>query len=355
VTVVIPTRDRLCLLERALKTVFVQEGVEIEVVVVDDGSTDGTEQWLRTLGDARLRCVRNSVSIGVAAARNRGIDAATMPWVAFLDDDDMWSPRKLVAQLDALRDRQGARWCLSAAAVADDQLRLYRNHQPPEPDGLETLLLTRNAVPGGCSGVLVQTDLVREVGGFDPSLSMMADWDLWIRLARVAPAAIVTDPLVCYVLHGANMSRDVVRSEREFAAVAAKHAARRAELGVELDRGTELWIARSAALGGARLAAARRYAALAVRMRDRTLVSTMVRALCGPEVFTRTLRRRACNLDPARRAPALATLAEVRAVTTAPLRTVAPPPRGAAPGARGPRRPPAEAATLPGRDGGGRT
>ena len=101
VTVVLPTRDRWPLLSRALASVFAQEAVTLEVVVVDEDSTDETPRKLATIADERLRVVRNSPARGVAAARNRGIGEARGSWTAFLDDDDVWAPHKLRTQLEA--------------------------------------------------------------------------------------------------------------------------------------------------------------------------------------------------------------------------------------------------------------
>src|SRR5919109_858912 len=96
VTVVIPTKDRWDLLSTAaLPSALGQEDVDLEVVVVDDGSTDETPDHVVGLRDPRLRIVRHDRSLGVAQARNAGIRAANSDWIAFLDDDDVWAPRKL--------------------------------------------------------------------------------------------------------------------------------------------------------------------------------------------------------------------------------------------------------------------
>ena len=95
VTVVIPTRNRSRLLPVAVSSALGQEDVEVEVVVVDDASTDDTQKVLADLADERLEVVRLSSRQGVSRARNIGIAAAGAGWLAFLDDDDIWAPRKL--------------------------------------------------------------------------------------------------------------------------------------------------------------------------------------------------------------------------------------------------------------------
>src|SRR5439155_20114090 len=108
VSVVIPRRNRWPLLAaHALPSALCQEEVELEVIVVDDGSTDGTPSRLELLADSRLHVRPLEKSRGVAAARNAGIEEARGEWIAFLDDDDLWSPRKLRTHVDALG---GAAW-----------------------------------------------------------------------------------------------------------------------------------------------------------------------------------------------------------------------------------------------------
>src|SRR2546421_10333643 len=107
ISVVIPTRNRRALVSRALTTVLGQRNVDIEVFVVDEGSSDGTAELVRSLADSRVTVVRHETPKGVANARNAGLARARAPWVAFLDDDDVWAPDKLALQRDAAT---GARW-----------------------------------------------------------------------------------------------------------------------------------------------------------------------------------------------------------------------------------------------------
>src|SRR5438128_8506232 len=97
VTVVVPTKDRRQVLDVALRSILAQEGVDVRVVVVDDGSSDGTAAWLADL-DPRVEVVRHDTPTGAAAARNDGLDRVTTDWGAFCDDDDVWAPTKLAKQ-----------------------------------------------------------------------------------------------------------------------------------------------------------------------------------------------------------------------------------------------------------------
>ena len=109
VTVVIPTHNRKELLRYALMSALRQEGVALEVIVVDDGSSDGTAEMLAALTDRRVRVVHHETAQGVSAARNRGIEEARGEWIAFLDDDDLWAPDKLRLQLESAT-KSGRRW-----------------------------------------------------------------------------------------------------------------------------------------------------------------------------------------------------------------------------------------------------
>ena len=235
VSVVIPTRNRQHLIADAVGYALDQPGVTVEVVVVDDASDDGTGDVLAEIDDQRLRVVRRRERGRLAAARNSGIGAASGRWVAFLDDDDLWSPDKLRLQLAAV-EGSGAGFAYGGAVTVDDDLEPLHLWRQPEPKELLRELLALNVLPAGASNVLVRTALVRELGGFDPALSHTADWDMWIRLARATKAASVPEVVVAYRLHESQESRREQEMVAELDVLEAKFRALRAELGVELDR-----------------------------------------------------------------------------------------------------------------------
>jgi glycosyltransferase involved in cell wall biosynthesis len=236
VSVVMPTHNRADRLMWALRSVLDQDHRSIEVIVVDDGSRDRTREVLAAVDDPRLRPIHLSPNGGVAAARNAGIAAATGRWVAFIDDDDYWLPTKLSAQIEAMRSTD-ARWCITSALEVSPSLEpLAFAHVSP---GMTSeWLLGSNVIPGGCSGVMVERALVVETGGFDTSLSMFADWELWTRLIIAAgPPAMVHAPQVLYVVHPGQMSADQSRSERELATIRDRfREQRRSERGGSGDR-----------------------------------------------------------------------------------------------------------------------
>jgi len=225
VSVVIPTRDRWPLLETsALPAALSQREVDHEVIVVDDGSSDGTAERVGRLGDPKVRVQRLVRSAGVSSARNAGIQIARGTWLAFLDDDDIWSPHKLREQIDAALAAGGG-FAYSAAVVTDEDRRVIDFQPSPDLQTLARMLPRENVVPGGCSNVVVRRDLVERLGGFDERLAIFADWDLWLRLSSVTSAVPCAAVHVGYLQHARGMIvADADRLLEELEYLAAKHA-----------------------------------------------------------------------------------------------------------------------------------
>jgi glycosyltransferase involved in cell wall biosynthesis len=283
VSVVVATRDRLPLLQLALRSVARQRDVHIETVVVDDASSDATAQAVTGRGDARVRVVRHERSLGVSGARNTGIAQARGRWVAFLDDDDVWSPDKLAAQL-AAAERQGRRWAVSGAVCVDDALRVLVGEPPLSPEQMVADLGRYNTVPVGASNVVVRRDVLDEVGHFDRRLRHMADWELWIRLARTGLPAVVPRPHVAYRLHLAaatiGTAHDPVEPITELDLITRRH-------GIPADRAAVYrWIGWSALRAGRRRTAVAAYAR-AARDGDRKSLARAALAVVHPGVGRR--------------------------------------------------------------------
>jgi len=297
VTVVIPTHNRVRLLRQTLASALAQTGVKCEVVVVDDGSTDGTVGYLESVPDPRLRFITRAMGNGVSQARNAGLEAARHEWVAFLDDDDLWAPDKLRAQLDAAVD--GCGWVTVGAVDVDDHLVVTGGARPPVAQKDTPRLLLANIVPGGGSGTMVRTELARSLGGFDPALSTLADWDMWIRLSLVSDMASVPRPLVAYRLHGHSMSHTDDRFLDELAEVCGKHARLSARWDVEpAETGYLHWYADNLLRAGA-VGQARTQMRTLVRRRPgpRALIGLGL-AHAAPELLVRLKARRRLRRTP---------------------------------------------------------
>ena len=305
VSVVIPTRDRWHLLSRhALPSALGQEGVTVEVIVVDDGSTDGTPDRVAALGDPRVRLVRDGGSRGAAAARNAGVAEARSEWIAFLDDDDLWAPDKLALQLDVLG---GADWGYTGAVVVDASLTPIDELPLASPVGLAERLRHGNIVTGGGSAVVVRRAVLGELRGFDESLFYVEDWDLWRRLAEHGAAAVRDEVLVATLDHE---QRTLFRDTG--AVLDAIDALLAANGGTRADRRTALeWLANQHARVGRHAAAARLYARAAIAYRSPGNLVAAAGALFGArglrtasKALTRV--RGGSHLDLDRHPPAVA-------------------------------------------------
>jgi glycosyltransferase involved in cell wall biosynthesis len=300
VSVVIPTHNRRDLLLRTLHSVLRQRDVDLSVIVVDDASTDGSADAVRDLRDPRVRVIRHPVCRGVSQARNTGIEQVDTDWVAFVDDDDLWSPDKLTAQLDALERCPEAQWACAGAVHIDSACGMLFTAPPPGDPDISAPILRVNVVPGGGSGVLAATSLARQVGGFDVALSNLADWDFNIRLGLRSPVAAAPGPLVGYHVHLGSMAHDVARSERDFKYMKTKYADERRARDVRLDMVNWLtYLAGLAYNGGHRVTGARLHLQAARHGRLRSLRSVATAFM--PERVRVARRRRMALRVPADR------------------------------------------------------
>ena len=256
VSVVIPTRNRSALLTMTLRSVLRQQNVSLEVIVVDEASTDDTAAAVAALADDRIRIIRHDTPLGVSTARNRGAADARGEWLAFLDDDDLWAPDKLARQLNAAREA-GRDWAYAGSVnILDGNVR----GRPPLPPNKVVEALPRyDAVPGGGSNVIVRRTTWLRAGPFDARLRNTEDWEMWIRLATLGPPAWVCSPLVARRLHSSNSSLDITEIIRGTRLIEALHHTR-ADWGR-----LHHWMAQSSLRAGQRRAAFVQYAKAAAR------------------------------------------------------------------------------------------
>jgi glycosyltransferase involved in cell wall biosynthesis len=276
VSVVIPTRDRSNLLTMTLSSVLWQRGVDLQVIVIDDGSTDGTASLVEALDDRRVKLLRRDRPGGMGAARNRGIAAATGDWIAFLDDDDLWAPEKLARQIQTAEEAR-REWVFAGDVNVDAELRVLTGEPPPTPDEVVAALPRYNSVPTGSSNVMVRSEVLARAGPFDPTLQRIADWDMWLRLAEIGPPACVRLPLVAYRLHSTNIAAETISMIREPQVLARKHS-------IPVDRAAmHRWAAWSWLRAGRRAKAAGHYL-WATSLGDLKSLTRAVVALTHPAV-----------------------------------------------------------------------
>ena len=224
VSVIIATRNRSTLLAKTLRSVLGQRGVDFEVIVVDEASTDDTAALLAALDDPRVRIIRHGEALGLSAARNHGADEASGDWLAFIDDDDLWAPDKLARQLRAAEDAR--RDWVYTGAVNIEGHRIVHSRPPLPPDETVAMLPRYNAIPGGASNVAWRRTAWDLVGPFDTRFRGGEDWDMSIRLAKRSPPAWVCSPLVAKRVHSTNMFLDVGEIVRSTKLIEASHGTR---------------------------------------------------------------------------------------------------------------------------------
>lgn len=197
VSVILPSHDRAHLLRRSLDSVLAQTLPAHEVILIDDGSTDDTA-GLMPQDYPQVRYLHQAQA-GVSAARNAGIRLATGRWIAFLDSDDQWLPDKLERQILALANNPGYRVCHGEEVWIRNGRRVNQKRRHQKHGGwiFQQCLPLCVISP---SAVLIERDLLAEVGWFDENLPACEDYDLWLRLCARYPVLYLEQPLI--VKHG---------------------------------------------------------------------------------------------------------------------------------------------------------
>jgi len=181
VAVIIPAYNRLDFIEEAVSSVLSQSFQNLELIVVDDGSTDGTGDLVRERFDDERLKVYSQDNLGVSAARNRGVNESSAPLVAFLDSDDYWLEEKLTTQLLAMeKDAQRISYTGEVWYRRGKWANPCSHHEKHSGDIFSKCLPLCIISP---SSVLMERSLFEEVGGFDETLPACEDYDLWLRIS----------------------------------------------------------------------------------------------------------------------------------------------------------------------------
>ncbi len=206
VSVVIPTYKRgPDMVLRAIRSVLTQTYSNLEVVVVDDSPDDyearkDVEDLIKSIRDPRVRYIKHRTNMGACAARNTGIEACRGEFLAFLDDDDEWLPKKLEKQMDVMADSQvGIVYC-RCFVVDDVRNRQWIDRRRCHAGWVFDKLLVENFI-GSTSFVLIRRVCIDECGMFDVTMSSSQDVELWLRIAKRYAVGFVDEPLVKYHVH----------------------------------------------------------------------------------------------------------------------------------------------------------
>ena len=193
VSAVIPTYNRAQFVREAIDSVLQQDYVDVELIVVDDGSRDGTATVVAEFGPAvRYLWQENR---GVSAARNRGVALSTGDLIAFLDSDDLWAPRKVSAQVAYFEAHPDAQACHTDEVWIRRGVRVNERHIHRKQGGWQFVASLPRCLISP-SAVMMRRGLWELLGGFDESLPACEDYDLWLRLTAVTPVGFLPDRLV---------------------------------------------------------------------------------------------------------------------------------------------------------------
>jgi glycosyltransferase involved in cell wall biosynthesis len=194
VSVIIPTFNRKDRLQKAVSSVLNQTFTDYEIIVVDDGSVDGTLDSLSPFKDS-IQLIRHPINRGVSAARNSGIAASRSPFVAFLDSDDHWMPEKLKAQVGFFKKNREAVACQTEEIWIRNGIRVNPKKKHIKPSGVifEQSLKRCLVSP---SAVMLRRSLFDIVGLFDEDFPVCEDYDLWLRICCRYPIHLIKKSLV---------------------------------------------------------------------------------------------------------------------------------------------------------------
>lgn len=202
ISVIIPTFNRLSLLKETVDSVRQQTFRAFEIIVVNDGCTDGTREWLRSQPDLRILEQTNS---GIATSRNNGAGAAKGKWLAFLDHDDLWAPDKLGVQAAFVKQNP------EVALVAARHVRLGKRYRSPRrPAWIKGDLFVKEFSESfiHTSSVMIRKDVFERIRGFPIQYRFADEFDVWLKIAAAFPIAYVDIPLVFIRFYESNTSHD---------------------------------------------------------------------------------------------------------------------------------------------------
>ncbi|MBA3923096.1 MAG: glycosyltransferase [Nostocaceae cyanobacterium] len=214
ISVIIPAYNAERTILETITSVQQQTFSNLEIIVINDGSSDRTLELLDNITDERLK-IFSYENRGVCVARNRGISHATGDFIAFLDADDLWTPDKLELQLIALEQYPEAGVAYSWTYFMDEQ---QASLSPGEPTFFEgdvyAQLLVNNFVSSG-SNPLIRRQVVESVGEFDSAFPHCADWDYWLRLAACCSFVVVPKHQILYRQSSGAMSSKIDGIEKQ--------------------------------------------------------------------------------------------------------------------------------------------
>ena len=216
VSVIVPTYNRANLVSETIKSILNQTYKNFELIIVDDGSTDNTEEIIRKFSDSRIEYIKTDNWGGPAKPRNTGIKKARGEYIAFCDDDDMWLPEKLERQIKVFQVYKKTAMLYTRFKTIEGDIisnRIFPKNGKYKSGNIFKSLYHRSFV--ACSSVMVKRSVLGQVGFFDtdPNLIAIEDTDLWLRIALKYIIRCTDNlPLFLYRIHPQNISYGYVQN-----------------------------------------------------------------------------------------------------------------------------------------------
>lgn len=213
VSVVIPTYNRAEMVERAVRSVLAQTYPDLDVIIVDDCSTDNTLERVNQLQqtDRRIRYLRHENNRGAQAARNTGINSAIGEFVAFLDSDNEWLPQKIEKQLALFTHQMDIPGMVYCGFSRVNNLQEVIHEYKPEFRGYLYPQVLRSWLTD-TSTIIVRKEFLEQVGGFTDGLKAYHEWDLCIKLSKICVFDFIPEFLAVYHEHALpTISKDLLR------------------------------------------------------------------------------------------------------------------------------------------------
>ena len=211
ISVIIPVFNGATTIEETINSISNQTFQDIEIIIINDGSTDATLETIKNISDSRIK-IFSYPNAGLSASRNRGISQANREYISFIDADDLWTPDKLELQWQALQSNPQAAVAYSWTDYIDESSKFIKSGRRIKANGdVFSQLIITNFLENGSNPLIRKKAL--EIGGFDETLAAAEDIDMWLRLAANYEFVCVEKPQILYRTSTISMSTNLRRQE----------------------------------------------------------------------------------------------------------------------------------------------